>query len=472
MTAQQEISSHDSAAKSAVDIAALIDSLPMSRLQIMVLLLCSLAGMLGIFALATVNYVAPAGNREWNLAPTELGTIFSAGVFGMLVGCAVIGIIADCFGRRAALVLSMAFASMSLLTAFTSSFWGLFICRFLTGVGAGAVIPILTTTSSEFSPQRLRTILVNLTQLGLPVGLAAAGFVTAAMVRSWGWRSVFMVSGLAPLLLIIPIVMMVPESLHFLARKTNSGPKIAGILNRLNPSGGYSADSNFILKEVRMTGVPVKHLFGRTLIHNTFLLWSSFFLTLLSIYLFDTWLPSILVKGGINVAQAAAASALYGVAGAVAAAPAGWFMGRFGSRRVLTIGFLFDGLICIGFSFLQSPSPGLLYFLICATGFLTIGGQTGLNTMTAAVYPSDVRGTGVGWALGIGRIGAVVGPIIGGSMTGLGSNLESFLLVVGLIELGGALAISLVRHSDYQPDFSTEHTEPAIQMPVSGQPAP
>lgn len=452
MSDQQGNDSTGTGAQERLNLVALIDSLPLTKPQITILVLCTLGGMAGTFAGGAISYVAPVANHGWHLNRTEMGTLFSAALFGMMFGCALIGIVGDRFGRKAAMIISLALISLSVFTAVVNTFADLFICRFITGLGVGAVIPTLTTISSEFTPRRVRTTLVNVTQLGLPAGTALAGFVTALMIGGWGWRSVFVVAGVIPLILMAAVLALMPESLHFLSRGKDSAQHIARVLNRLDPSSNYSGSHDYYLPEIRMEGVPVKHLFHPALIRNTLLLWLAFFLNLLAIYLFSTWLPLLLVGSGIGAARAASMSAIYAVAGALAVIPLGWLMGRFGSRQVLGVGFMLNALICVGFSMFGAPSAIILYPVIFAAGFLTIGGQTGLNTMTVAAYPSDVRTTGIGWALSVGRIGAIIGPILGAGLAGSRTSLQSFLFIVGLVELVAMATTMLVKYADLPAD--------------------
>jgi AAHS family 4-hydroxybenzoate transporter-like MFS transporter len=199
---------------------------------------------------------------------------------------------------------------------------------------------------------------------------------------------------------------------------------------------------------VRMRGLSVKHLFGGGLARNTLLLWLAFFINLLALYFLMSWLPSILVDAGFLISKAINVSVLFSLGGAVGALLLAHLMSRYGSRQMLTWFFSIAALLCAVVVRLGGSSPSFLMLIIFLSGFLTISAQIGMNAMAAGIYPTGIRATGVGWALGIGRVGAITGPVIGGVLASLRLDIQGYFLIFGLVLLIAAIAVALIQFND------------------------
>jgi MFS transporter, AAHS family, 4-hydroxybenzoate transporter len=434
-----------------INIVEVVDQAPVGRLQILVLAVCALIAILDGFDLQAIAFTGPVIARQWGIEPTALGVIFSAALVGMTLGALLIGMLGDRFGRKAAVGLSVAlFGVFTLLTARAESHNELLLYRFLTGLGVGGAIPSVTTLTAEYAPARLRVRMIAVMSIGIPLGGVLSGLLAARMIPVWGWESVFYVGGIFPLLLLPVILKMLPESLHFLVTKRGEGPSatVVRILNRINPAGRYTENDSFLVPEIHLHGISVKHLLGSSLVRNTLLLWLAFFINLLAVYFLMSWLPSILIDAGFLVSNAINVSALFSLGGAVGALLLAQLMSKYGSRQMLTWFFSLAALLCAVVIRLVGSSPFFLTLIIFLSGFLTISAQIGMNATAAGVYPAAIRATGVGWALGVGRIGAITGPVIGGVLASLRLDIQGYFLIFGVLLIVAAAAIASLQFDD------------------------
>jgi MFS transporter, AAHS family, 4-hydroxybenzoate transporter len=428
-----------------------VDQAPIGRLQVLVLAVCALVSILDGFDLQAIAFTGPVIARQWGIEATALGVIFSAALVGMTLGALFIGMLGDRFGRKVAVGLSAAlFGVFTLATARAESYNELLLYRFLTGLGVGGAIPSVTTLTAEYVPARLRIRLIAVMSIGIPLGGVLSGLLAAQMISVWGWESVFYVGGIFPLLLLPLIGKVLPESLHFLVTKgeKEANTTVVQILNRINPSGQYLERDSFLVPEVRLRGLLVKHLFGSGLARNTLLLWLAFFINLLALFFLMTWLPAILVDAGFLISKAINVSVLFSLGGAIGALLLAQLMSKYGSRQMLTVFFSLAAFLCAVVVRLGGSSPFFLMLVIFLSGFLTISAQVGMNATAAGIYPTDIRATGVGWALGLGRVGAITGPVIGGVLASLRLDIQGYFLIFGLLLTVAAVAVALLQFDD------------------------
>lgn len=422
-----------------VDVAHFIDSQPVGRFQIRLLLLCAAVLFIDGFDTQAIGYVAPDIAREWNLGRGTLGPVFSAGLFGLMIGALIFGPVADRIGRKRIIVLSsVAFGVGTLLTIFAQDVYWLIALRFLTGLGLGGAMPNAVALTSEFSPHRRRATMVMAMFCGFSVGAALGGLLAAALIPIFGWRSIFLIGGLAPLLYAPILARMLPESIRFLALTGRDDINLSALLTRVNPSIAFSPGTRFTVQEPKLIGIPVMHLFnqGRTL--TTLLFWIVFFMSLLDLYLLSNWLPTVLNDLGASISMAAAIGAMLQVGGVVGTFTLGNFIDRFSFRALALIYLIASvAIVAIGFSGHSIPLVTLAVF--CA-GFCIVGGQIASNALTATYYPTTMRSTGIGWALGIGRIGSIVGPLVGGVMLSNHVSVETLFVTAAAPALCACLA--------------------------------
>ena len=426
-------------ASGVIDVAGFIDKQPVGRFQIRLLLACAAVLFLDGFDTQAIGYVAPALASDWGLARGALGPVFSAGLFGLMIGALVFGPVADRIGRKKIIVFSTAaFGIGTLAAVFAQDISSLLVIRFLTGLGLGGALPNAVALTSEFSPHRRRATMVMAMFVGFSVGAALGGLIAAALIPYFGWRSVFLIGGVAPLLLFPVLALRLPESVRFLALTGQADARVAELLTRIAPSVSLPAGARFGVHEAKLAGLPVAQLFreGRAL--ATLVLWIVFFMSLLDLYLLSNWLPTVLNDLGASVSMAAAVGAMFQVGGVVGTFALGQFIDRF-SFRALSLTYLFAAVAvaAVGFSGHSIPLATLAIF--CA-GFCIVGGQIASNALAATYYPTMMRSSGVGWALGIGRIGSIVGPWIGGVMLARHVGADSLFLAAAVPALCASLA--------------------------------
>ena len=403
------------AGASSVDVADYIDQQPVGSFQIKLLLTCAAVLFLDGFDTTAIGYVAPSLAKEWGLTKNALGPVFSAGLFGLIIGALAFGPLADRVGRKKIIIFStLAFGLGTLATAFIQDVNTLLVIRFLTGLGLGGAMPNTVAMTSEFNPHRRRATMVMIMFCGFSLGAALGGLLAAALIPQFGWRSVFVVGGAAPLLLVPILALRLPESVRFLALTGGANARVAQLLASINPKAGFAPGTQFVVHEPGLAGMPVLHLFrdGRTLV--TVLLWVVFFMSLLDLYFLANWLPTVLNDLGASVSAAAVIGSMLQVGGVVGTFALGSVIDRFSFRALALVYFI--AVFAIGAIGQLGHSIVFVTMAIFAAGFCTVGGQIAANALAAGFYPTSVRSTGVGWALGIGRVGSIIGPLVGGAL--------------------------------------------------------
>ena len=399
-------------ATSGVDVRAFIDSQPVSTYQWMVTALCGLIVFVDGFDAQAMGFVAPALTADLHVTRAVLGTVISSGLVGMMVGALVLGPFADRVGRKPVLIAStVVFAIGSLLTATASTIEGLSLYRLLTGLGMGGAMPNAIALTSEYMPSRLRATAVTAMMCGFSLGAAVGGFVAAALIPRFGWESVFVAGGAVPLLIVPLAIIALPESIRFLLGRPDGQARASACLARIAPrtvpgpllDDTAATDSNFIVSRLFTDGRAVV----------TLLIWIVYFTNLLDLYFLNSWLPTIMNDSGIKAETAIRVTALFQVGGCIGAILLGWMLDR--RRTFAIVGWCFVwAALWIFVTAEAGASVPLLITAMLASGVGIIGGQNGSHALTSEYYPTAIRATGVGWALGIGRIGSIVGPLIGG----------------------------------------------------------
>jgi AAHS family 4-hydroxybenzoate transporter-like MFS transporter len=356
-----------------------------------------------------------------------------------MIGALLFGPLADRIGRKKIIIFStLAFGIGALVTAFAKDVNTLLAIRFLTGLGLGGAMPNTIALTSEFSPQRRRATMVMAMFCGFSLGAALGGFLAAGLIPHFGWRSVFIVGGVAPLLLVPMLALKLPESVRFLALTGRADARVAQLLGRINPRAVVAAATRFVVHEPELVGMPVLHLFraGRTLV--TLLLWVVFFMSLLDLYFLSNWLPTVLNDLGASVSEAAAIGSMLQVGGVVATFALGYIIDRFSFRALALLYFI--AVFAVGAIGQLGHSVALVSMAIFVAGFCIVGGQIAANALAAGFYPTSVRASGVGWALGIGRVGSIVGPLVGGALLTMKWSTGAVFVAAAVAALCAALA--------------------------------
>jgi MFS transporter, AAHS family, 4-hydroxybenzoate transporter len=404
----------------ALTVNDLIDRAPLSRFQIRTVLLCGIVLVLDGFDAQCIGFLAPPISGTLAIPLPAFGRVFAAGLTGLMLGAMAIGPVADRWGRKWAVVTStVSFAVFSIMTARITSLDELVILRFLTGLGLGGAMPNVVALSSEYAPKRLQSVFVGMLFAGMPMGAMVASLASSWMIPLWGWRSVFYLGGILPLAVAVLLVTALPESVRFLAVRRRDPQKVTAILSRISGSTDALPSDLTVMREgAAPAAMPVKELFTEGRAAGTVLLWIPFFMNLLILYFIVSWLPGLLQGSSLPSSAGVMAVFFFSLGGMVGALTQGRLMNVFGIHATLTAEFGVSVPLIAGLAF-GTASYALLMGVVFVLGVAVQGAQAGINALAADFYPTQIRSTGVGWALGIGRIGSIVGPTLGGLLLSL-----------------------------------------------------
>jgi AAHS family 4-hydroxybenzoate transporter-like MFS transporter len=424
--------------ESAPTVSEIIDQRPMGRYQVWTMAMCGMVIVLDGFDTQSIGFLAPSMAETLRVPVKTFGPIFAAALVGLMISSMLSGPIADRWGRKWPIVTcTLIFGSFAMLTAHCTSFDQLLVFRFLTGLGLGGALSNSVALMSEYAPKRLLAVIVSIMFCGMPAGAVLATQVSAIMLPRWGWQSVFYAGGVLPLTLALLLIAILPESVRYLEVSGADQQKISNILARISPELATAPRSRSEHQDQR-TKAPVVNLFTEGRAPGTILLWIPFFMNLLMLYFVVFWLPALLRQTGKPVSAGVTAIMLFSVGGIAGSFIEGNLMNRWGAFQVLLAEFLCTTLL-IG-SLAYSNSFPLMMTITFVLGFVVQGAQGGLSAVAATFYPISIRSTGIGWCLGIGRIGSIVGPILGGVMLKLNWSPREILLAGSIPALCAAAA--------------------------------
>ncbi|WP_077032918.1 MFS transporter [Pelomonas sp. KK5] len=424
-----------------------------SAVQLLILLLCFCAAMIDGFDILVIAYTAPAIIHEWGLPPGQMGVIFSAGLLGMTLGSMFLGAAADVFGRRIVCSASLLLAGLG--TAGVHGAGGveqLVALRFVSGLGLGTLLSALPTLTREFSPARQRNLTVALLMAGTSVGGVVGGMLTASLAAQFGWRAIFLWAGVLTMVIGALFQLVVPESMPFIAgrgrsRSGDALPRINRILRYLGHPQLSSLPAAAAAQAQESASVMSLLTPARRL--NTLLAWAAFFFSYATIYFLSSWLPKMLVDAGLSQQQG-----IQGTVVLTAGAIAGTVLVAGLSRRwrlnlLITLAFGLGTALMGAFSLfiheVRGMPPGVLWSLIFLIGLLLSGAFANLYSVSLALYPAQVRSTGLGWCIGLGRGGAVASPVIAGMLIGAGMSASTMLQVFALPMVVAAACVASIR---------------------------
>lgn len=437
-----------------LDAQALINNMPMSVYQWLIAAICFLIVFADGIDTAAMGFIAPALTHEWGIDRSELGPVMSAALGGMIIGALVSGPTADRLGRKVVLIIAMlVFGGFSLACAYAHDLQTLTILRFLTGIGLGAAMPNATTLFSEYCPARIRSLLVTCMFCGFNLGMAIGGFVSSWLIPALGWRSLFMLGGLFPLMMMVVVIVLLPESYRFLIVKGIKADKVRAILSRISPMHVVGVTEFHVPEEkaeVAKKSNVFSMLFSRKYAKGTLLLWSTYFMGLVVIYLLTSWLPTLMRETGASMQQAAFIGGLFQFGGVLSALFVGWAMDRFNPNRIIAVFYLAAGIfaVLVGQSL---SSPTMLAMMVLLAGVAINGAQSSMPVLSARFYPTQCRATGVAWMTGIGRFGAVFGAWIGATLLGHHWSFTAIFSALLIPAVCAAIAIfvkSIIAHTD------------------------
>jgi AAHS family 4-hydroxybenzoate transporter-like MFS transporter len=400
-------------------VAKFVDSRPVSRYQYGVIALCGLVMLLDGFDTQVISYAAPFISKEWGLSRQILGSVFSSALMGLMVGYLVISPLADRVGHRRMIIwASIGIGLFTLATGFVQNVTELLVLRFLTGLVLGSVVPSAITLTGEYSPKRLRATFVLAIYVGFSLGFVAAGLASAWLIPMFGWRALFWVGAAGPLLLAPVLYFFLPESVALMIRNRASADRVLAMLRRIDPNVSADAvpsghDANAGSQAAR---APIKEIFSRELIVGTLLLWIVFAVNLGEFYALQNWLPTILQSQGYALNVMVTVTTLTTIGGIVAAFVVGPAMDRLSAYGAVGVLYVMGCGFLIALGFTMHAPLWALFTISFFVGLCVSGGQKSVIALAAIFYPASVRGTGLGWALGVGRVGGIAGPWIIGAV--------------------------------------------------------
>jgi AAHS family 4-hydroxybenzoate transporter-like MFS transporter len=435
-----------------IDVHAFIDDQRLSLFHCILFVLCFLTIALDGLDTGAMGLIAPTLAQDWHVSRVSLGPVMSASLIGIGVGALLVSPIADRVGRRSVLIGSVAcFGVWSCAAAFASSMEMLTAMRFLTGVGLGAAIPNTATLMAEFVPARVRGFAVNAMLMGFAAGNAVGGVLSGWLIPAFGWRSVLLVGGVAPLVLACLLLAFLPESVKFMVSNGRSAERIARVLQRLSPSRldgcVFVTGADAPVGQAKRS--PVFELLSRNYAVGTLMLWLAYFMCLVVLYLINNWMPTLLKGSGFSLPQYAATSAYFHLGACVGILMAGWLMDRVSPVRVIATFYALTALVVFVIG-CNVAHDAWLTVLIVATGLTLSGAASSMSTLATQFYPTTSRVTGSAWMLAIGRLGAVAGTFGGAFLLGLNwefSAIFGMLAVPSLIAAGALLVLG--RHAPY-----------------------
>ena len=415
-----------------VDVAKIIDQGPISLLQWRVIGLCFVVAGIDGFDTQAIAYVGKAVSTEIGVGAAKMGMLYSSGLFGLMVGALGLGWMADRLGRKRVIMICCGFmAVFALLTAVANSLEELIIYRFLTGLGLGGAMPNLNAVTAEYSPKKKRAFILTVMFSGFSVGAILGALVSPPLIEEFGWRSVFIVGGVAPLVMVVVLGLWMPESILFKILRDPNDPAIKQILSKMRSDYSPQDDDHFVTSET--SGKPASPLMlfenGRTLITIGF--WLTSFCYMLTMYALYSWLPSIMESAGLSRDKAIYTSGMISLGATLGGLFFGYMIDRYQSYRALPISYMIGGFACIVMGVMvRAPDIGPLFINIFVLGFFFASSQYLLNAFMVSIYETRLRSTGLGWALGVGRIGAVAGPIVVGNLMAMGASRPAVFFVL------------------------------------------
>jgi AAHS family 4-hydroxybenzoate transporter-like MFS transporter len=426
-----------------VDVAALLDGTSWSTYQKLLTLLAALAIIFDGFDIQILGFAIPSLMREWHAGRSDFGPVLAAGLAGMVVGGPLAGYCGDRFGRRPAMIGCMlVFALATVGTALIHGFVGLTVLRIATGMGTGGALPNASTLTAEFAPLRWRPTAVKLTLVCVPLGGMLGGVLAAWVLPTLGWRGLYAIGGVLPLLLSAVLVAILPESPRFLASRPALWPQLVRLLARMGHTVPIGTSFEDLAERVQERA-SLRTLFRPGLARDTAGLWIAFFFCLGSIYLVFGWLPAMLTSRGLDLATASSGLAVYNLGGVFGVLVWAVLLTILGSRGPLLSG----ALACAGsaLALLMVPIQAhgdhmLLIACLGINGLLANAVQTSMYALAAHVYPTSIRATGIAYSATMGRIGGLGSSLIGASVIQAGGGTYWWSLAIAMVCAFGGLA--------------------------------
>ncbi|HEY1362847.1 MAG TPA: MFS transporter [Xanthobacteraceae bacterium] len=397
-----------------VQVSQLLNERGLGPFQIKLLVWSLFIVFIDGYDIGAIAFAAPHLVEAWHIERSALGPVLSASLVGILFGSAIFGWVGDHYGRKAALISSMLlFGAFTWIAAYSTSLDQLFWLRLVAGLGIGGVIPNVIAINAESAPRRLRATLAIIAVGLVPIGGAIPGLVSATLVPHYGWPILFLIGGIAPIVIAFAAMLGLPESIKFMALRESQRRNMEAVIAAIRPQLRVPANARFVIEdEKQFPGFNPAYLFHEGLALITPLLWLLFALNLMGFFFLFSWTPTLLTAARLPPATAALATSVMQVGGTVGSLLLARWMDRY-RFLAITILFLIAVPVVASIGYAGMASQALLMVATFFAGFCVLGIQSGINVAGALVYPTSLRANGSGWQLGIGRLGSIIGPLLG-----------------------------------------------------------
>jgi AAHS family benzoate transporter-like MFS transporter len=428
-----------------IDVHKLSDEATFNGFHGKVLLWCALIIIFDGYDLAVAGIALPSIMKEMGVTAQNAGFMVSSALFGMMFGAIFLGTIADKIGRRKAIAICIfLFSVFTAAAGFTDNPYTFSAMRFLAGLGIGGVMPNLVAQMTEYSPKKIRATMVTLMFSGYAVGGMLAALLGKGLIETYGWASVFLAAGL-PVLLIPFILKSMPESMPFLIKENRLGD-LKKIVSQMSPGYQPQADDRFALPSAdKAEGAPVGKLFQDGRGFSSVMFWITFFMCLFMVYALSSWLTKLMASAGYSLGSALTFVLVLNFGAMIGAVGGGWLADRFHIKYVL-VGMYALAAVSITLLGYKVPTE-VLFLLVGLAGASTIGTQIVTYAYAGQFYPMAIRSTGIGWASGVGRSGAILAPIVIGTLVGMALPLQQNFMAIAIPAVIAMIAASMINHS-------------------------
>lgn len=425
-----------------IDIHKLADNARFSRFHAGILAWCAIIIICDGYDLAVAGIALPSIMKSMGVTAQNAGFMVSSALFGMMFGAIFLGTVADRIGRPRAIAICLAlFSVFTAAAGLTQDPYVFSAMRFLAGLGIGGVMPNVVAQMTEYSPRKIRSTMVTLMFSGYAIGGMLAALLGKGMIAAYGWQSVFLAAGV-PVVLIPFILKSLPESMTFLVRQQRID-ELKGVLSRMEP--GYRATlHDSFAAQGKAEGAPIGKLFQDGRGFSTVMFWIAFFMCLFMVYALSSWLAKLMAGAGYSLGSALTFVLVLNFGAVIGAVGGGWLADRFHIKYVL-VGMYALAAVSITLLGYKVPTE-VLYLLVGLAGASTIGTQIVTYAYAGQFYPAAVRSTGIGWASGVGRSGAILAPIVIGTLVGMALPLEQNFVAIAIPAVIATIAVSLIRH--------------------------
>ena len=426
-------------------IKSKIDTREISFLQFIIIFICFFLNVIDGMDVLVISYTAPVIASSWNISFEALGVVFSSGVFGMAVGALLLAPYADKIGRKKIILLSTIIISIGiLLTGFSKNIYHLIFLRFLSGIGIGTMLASTVSLVSEYTPNRSRDFWVSFILAGYPLGAILAGYLSNYILKYYSWEDVYIVFGLISIFFIPIIYFFLLESVDFLLKNQpkNALSRVNLILKKLD----FSMIEFLPTKIDVGSKIPVNSLFQAKYIDSTIKLWTAFFFSFACLYFLISWIPKIVTELGLSLELGIYSGTVFNIGAFFGIVTQGYFSSKFGLKKIISLFLIVTCIIMTQIQHFFGSDWMLLIFGVL--GFTIQGGFVGLYSIAARMYPTEFRTTGVGWGIGAGRLGAVLGPLVAGVLIGAGLSVSMNFIIFAIAALIAALITHMISISD------------------------